>query len=162
MFGINQVIIVGTVAADPDVNVYNDKKKVNLFLAINEKEPRVNKETGELEWQDVTRWAVAEFWGGQAGFIEKYVTKGDNVAIQGKFARSSWDDKETGVKKYKTIIEGNNVNLLTSSKPSKKEIAKAVIAYLESLEAKGINLQTGIAELKAIVEASENLAAQPF
>jgi single-strand DNA-binding protein len=160
MLGINQVVIVGTVAADPDVQKFNEHKRANLFLAVNEKERRVNKETGEQEWTDVTRWVTIEFWGGQAGFIEKYVTKGANIAVVGKFSRTSWEAE--GGKKNKTVVEGSNISLLTSTKPSRKENAKNVLAYLEQLQTQGKSISDGIAALKTVTEAVQELEDMPF
>ncbi|MFK5982352.1 MAG: single-stranded DNA-binding protein, partial [Flavobacteriaceae bacterium] len=48
-------------------------------------------------------WHNVVAWGKTAEIIENYVTKGNEVAIEGKLTTRSWDDKE-GVKRYMTEV----------------------------------------------------------
>lgn len=50
-------------------------------------------------------------WGKTAEIVEKYVTKGKEVAIEGKLTTRAWDDKE-GNKRYTTEIVCNELLLL--------------------------------------------------
>ncbi len=50
-------------------------------------------------------------WGKTAEIIEKYVTKGKEIAIEGKLTHRSYDDKN-GEKKYVTDIIVNELLLI--------------------------------------------------
>ncbi|HJR99517.1 MAG TPA: single-stranded DNA-binding protein, partial [Flavobacterium sp.] len=58
-----------------------------------------------------TEWHRVTAWGKTAEIIEKYVTKGKEIGIEGKLTNRSYDDKD-GVKRYITEIVANEVLLL--------------------------------------------------
>ena len=58
-----------------------------------------------------TQWHNVIAWGKTAEIIEKYVTKGKEVAIEGKLTNRSWEDKE-GVKRYTTEVVCNELLML--------------------------------------------------
>lgn len=152
MYGINQVIVMGTVAAEPDFASYEGgRNKAGLFIAVNTKEQRVDKESGEVKWTDVTRWVSAEFWGTSANFIQQYVKKGSNVAIQGKFSLNSWTNDQ-GEKRSKAVVEGDEIRLIGSTSSTKKQNAESVLRYLEKLQNEGFTLEKGIESLKTKLE----------
>ena len=119
MYGLNEVSLVGTLASEPHINSYEgDKIKADIFLAINEKEPRKDA-SGNVAYQDVVRFTSIEFWGGNAKFIRDYLKKGDHVSIVGKVNRSSWED-ENGQKKSRQYIEGRNITTIGGIKKADK------------------------------------------
>ena len=58
-----------------------------------------------------TQWHRVSAWGKVADIIEKYVTKGKEIAIEGKLTHRSYDDKE-GNKRYITEVVANDILLL--------------------------------------------------
>lgn len=58
-----------------------------------------------------TQWHTIVAWGKVAELAEKYLTKGSEVAIEGKLINRSYTDKE-GVKKYITEVQLNELLLL--------------------------------------------------
>ena len=64
--------------------------------------------------QERTDWHNILAYGKAAENIEKYVVKGSKLFIEGRLQNSSWDDKETGQKRYKTEIVVNDFILLSS------------------------------------------------
>jgi single-strand DNA-binding protein len=103
----NRVQLIGHVGQDPEVkNLEGGKKLANISIATNEVYYKDNGDKVEkTEWHRVTAW------GKTAEIIEKYVTKGKELAIEGKLTTRSYDDKE-GVKRYITEIVANEVLLL--------------------------------------------------
>jgi len=103
----NRVQLIGNAGNDPIVkDLDGGKKVVNLTLATsdfykNDKGERVEK----------TEWHPIVAWGKTAEIIEKYVTKGKQIAIDGKLTHRSYDDKN-GEKRYVTEVLVSEVMLL--------------------------------------------------
>jgi single-strand DNA-binding protein len=103
----NKVQLIGNVGNEPEVKTFGEGKKVaNITIAtndyyINEKGDKVE----QTEWHRVTAW------GKVADIIEKYVTKGKEICIEGKLTHRSYDDKD-GNKRYITEVVANDILLL--------------------------------------------------
>ncbi len=99
--GINKVIIVGNLGADPEVRTFNNGGKVcNLRIATSESWK--DRNTGERK--EKTEWhSVAIFSEGLAGVAEKYLRKGSKVYIEGKLQTRKWQD-QSGNDRYSTEI----------------------------------------------------------
>lgn len=105
----NKVQLIGRAGNDPEVKSLNGGKKVaNINLATSEK--YVNQKGEKVE---DTQWHRVVAWGKTADIIDKYVTKGKEIAIEGKLSTRSYDDKN-GEKRYITEITANEVLLLSS------------------------------------------------
>jgi single-strand DNA-binding protein len=63
----------------------------------------------EGNWQDKTEWHNLVAFGRTAEVAGEYLKKGRTVYIEGALRSSSWDDKETGQKKYKTEVIVNDL-----------------------------------------------------
>lgn len=103
----NTVQLIGHVGQDPEVKTLEGGKKLaTISIATNESYYKENGDKVEkTEWHRVTAW------GKTADIIEKYVTKGKEVAIEGKLTHRSYDDKD-GVKRFVTEVVVNEVLLL--------------------------------------------------
>lgn len=105
----NRVQLIGNVGNDPEVKTFEGGKKVaNLTIATNES---YKNEKGEKVEQ--TEWHRIVAWGKTAEIIEKFVTKGKEIAIEGKLTHRSYDDKN-GEKRYITEVVVNEITLLGS------------------------------------------------
>ena len=105
----NRVQLIGNVGNDPEVKTFEGGKKVaNLTIATNES---YRNEKGEKVEQ--TEWHRIVAWGKTAEIIEKYVSKGKEIAIDGKLTHRSYDDKN-GEKRFITEVVVNEINLLGS------------------------------------------------
>ena len=101
--------MIGNVGNDPEVKTFEGGKKVaNLTIATNES---YRNEKGEKVEQ--TEWHRIVAWGKTAEIIEKYVSKGKEIAIDGKLTHRSYDDKN-GEKRFITEVVVNEINLLGS------------------------------------------------
>lgn len=104
----NSVQLIGHVGQEPEIkNLEAGKKLANISIATNEV---YYKENGDKV--EKTEWHRATAWGKTAEIIEKYVTKGKEVAVEGKLTHRSYDDKE-GNKRYITEVVINEILLLS-------------------------------------------------
>lgn len=105
---VNKVILVGHLGKDPEVKYTPSGTPVAKFsLATNE---RYKDKDGN--WQDRTEWHSIVAWQRTAEVVGEYCKKGSQVYIEGRLKTDSWDDKETGQKKYRTDIIVNDLVLL--------------------------------------------------
>jgi single-strand DNA-binding protein len=103
----NKVQLIGNVGNDPEIKSFDGGKKLaKLAIATNES---FKNEKGEKV--DDTQWHNVIAWGRTADLIEKYVTKGKEIGIEGKLTHRSYEDKN-GEKRYITEIVANEVMLL--------------------------------------------------
>jgi single-strand DNA-binding protein len=103
----NRVQLIGHVGQEPEVKTLEGGKKLaNISIATNEV---YYKENGDKVEQ--TDWHRVTAWGKTAEIIEKYVTKGKELAITGKLSTRSYDDKN-GEKRYITEIIANEILLI--------------------------------------------------
>lgn len=107
---VNKVILVGRLGKDPEVRFTNTGSAVaNFSLATSE---QWNDKEGKR--QERTEWHNIVVWGKQAETCGQYLSKGREVYIEGSIRTSSYDDKNTGQKRYKTEIVAQNVRFLGS------------------------------------------------
>jgi single-strand DNA-binding protein len=103
----NKVQLIGHVGQDPEIKSFDGGKKVaNITIATNDY--YINDKGDKIEQ---TEWHRVAAWGKVADIIEKYVTKGKEVAIEGKLTHRSYDDKD-GAKRYITEVVANDILLL--------------------------------------------------
>jgi len=103
----NKVQLIGHVGQEPEVKTFREGKKVaNMTIATND---YYTNDKGEKVEQ--TEWHRIVAWGKVAELIEKYVTKGKEIAIEGKLTHRSYDDKD-GNKRYVTEVVANDILLL--------------------------------------------------
>ena len=103
----NRVQLIGRVGQDPEVkNLEGGKKVTTITIATNDV---CYKDNGDKVEQ--TEWHRVTAWGKTAEIIEKYVTKGKEIAIEGKLTHRTYEDKN-GEKRYVTDIVVNEVLLL--------------------------------------------------
>jgi single-strand DNA-binding protein len=118
---VNKVFLLGNVGKDPEVRSTGGGTTVaNFSLATSD---RFQDQQGN--WQDRTEWHNLVAFKRTAEIVRDYVKKGSKLYIEGKIQTRSWDDKETGAKKYRTEIIVNDLSLLSgreevggSSRPS--------------------------------------------
>ncbi len=103
----NKVQLIGNLGNDPEIiNLDSGKKLAKFSIATNDSYKNAKGEKIQnTEWHNVVAW------GKTAEIIENYVTKGNEIAIEGKLTTRSWDDKE-GVKRYTTEVVCNELLML--------------------------------------------------
>lgn len=107
MSGVNKVILVGRLGADPEVRYTSGGTAVAKFnLATSE--TYKDKEGGK---QEKTEWHRVVAFGKLGEICGEYLSKGKQVYVEGKLQTRSWDDKE-GNKKYTTEVNIANMVML--------------------------------------------------
>lgn len=107
MSGINKVILVGNLGKDPDIMKFeNGVKKASFPLATTEVYKKDNERVTHTEWHNVVLWR------GLADIAETYLKKGSQVYIEGRIRTRSWEDKESGSKRYTTEIMCDSMTML--------------------------------------------------
>ncbi len=98
---INKVILVGNVGRDPEIRAAQDGTKI-ASLSIATSESWKDKVTGERK--DRTEWHRVVVFNPQISeFVEKYVTKGVKLYIEGQLQTRKWTD-QSGAERYTTEI----------------------------------------------------------
>ena len=107
----NKVQLVGRLGAEPEMKTYGDDKKLaSIRLAVND---RYKNQKGE--WLDETQWFSLVAWSKLAQYVEKYLTKGAEVAVEGRLVNKAFTDK-SGVKRVSTEIVLNEILILSKQK----------------------------------------------
>ncbi|HEV7570660.1 MAG TPA: single-stranded DNA-binding protein [Thermoanaerobaculia bacterium] len=105
---VNKVILIGRLGKDPEIRSIPSGKSVTKFTLATD--DRFTDKSGEK--QERTEWHNIEAWDRLAEICGQYLRKGSLVYIEGSIRTESWDDKETGVKKYRTKIVANTMQML--------------------------------------------------
>ena len=107
MSGVNKVILVGNLGANPELRYTQGQQAVaNLRIATTEK---WTDKSGQK--QEATEWHRVVVWGRQAEICGQYLTKGRQVYIEGRIRTRQWQDQQ-GQKRYTTEIVAQNVQML--------------------------------------------------
>src|SRR3954453_1717906 len=105
---VNKVILVGPLGKDPELRSIPSGTSVAKFtLATDE---RFTDKSGEK--QERTEWHNIVAWGKLGEICGQYLRKGKLVFIEGSIRTDSWDDKESGQKKYRTEIVARDMKML--------------------------------------------------
>lgn len=106
---VNKVILLGNVGKDPEIKFATSGTAIASFsLATSE---RFKEKSGE--WADRTEWHALTAFGKLAEIIRDYVKKGSKLYVEGSLRTSSWEDKQSGQKRYKTEIVVSDISLLS-------------------------------------------------
>ncbi len=105
---MNKAILIGRLGKDPDLSyTQSGTPRCRFSIATSEK---YTDNSGQK--QERTEWHNIVVWGKQGEVCAKYLAKGRMVGIEGKIQTRSWDDQQTGQKKYMTEINGDRVHFL--------------------------------------------------
>lgn len=106
--GVNKVIVVGNLGADPDTKYMPSGSAVtNLSVATNESWK--DKQTGEQK--ERTEWHRVAMFGRLAEIAAEYLRKGSMVYIEGKLRTRKWQDQQ-GNDRYSTEIIADEMQML--------------------------------------------------
>ena len=106
--GINKVILVGNLGADPETR-YTTSGSAITSIRIATSESWKDKQTGEQ--QERTEWHRVKFFGRLAEIAGEYLKKGRQVYVEGSLRTDKYTDKD-GVERYSTDIIANEMQML--------------------------------------------------
>ena len=105
---VNKVILVGNLGRDPEVRTTpNGQPVANFTLATHR---RWRDRDGNR--QEETEWHTVVCWGRQAEVAGEYLTKGKQIYVEGRLQTRSWEDRQSGEKKYRTEVICDNFQML--------------------------------------------------
>ena len=106
---VNRVILVGHLGADPEMKQLPSGTQL-AKLRIATSEAWTDKASGQK--QEKTEWHSVIAYDRLPGNCERYLAKGRLVYVEGSLQTRSWDDKETGQKRYMTEIKARDIVML--------------------------------------------------
>jgi single-strand DNA-binding protein len=103
--GVNKVILLGNLGADPDLrSTQGGQSVLRLRLATTERYLDQNK-----EWKERTEWHNVTVWGKRGEALHRILTKGSTIYVDGSLRTTSYD--KDGTKVYKTEVVAQNIVL---------------------------------------------------
>ncbi|MFQ3630409.1 single-stranded DNA-binding protein [Roseiflexus sp.] len=114
---INNVELIGWIGEAPEQRVFASGSKVCTFN-IATKHFGARSENGERVIE--TDWTPVEAWEKLSDQCMRYLHKGSRVRVVGSLRTQSWEDKETGQRRYKTFVRANEV-LFLDGRPDTNE-----------------------------------------
>ena len=106
--GINKVILIGNLCADPEVR-YTPNNNAVVTVNIATSTGWKDKQTGEM--QERTEWHRVVFFNRLAEIVSEYLKKGSKVYVEGSLRTRKWTDKNN-VEKYTTEIIADEMQML--------------------------------------------------
>jgi single-strand DNA-binding protein len=110
--GVNKVFLLGNVGKDPEIRTTSNGMTVASFTLATA--DRAKDPNGT--WVDKPEWHNLVCFDKTADLVKNYVKKGSSIFVEGKITNRSWDDKESGQKKYRTEIIVNELTFVGGSK----------------------------------------------
>ncbi len=109
MASFNKVILIGNLTRDPQVKYTTGGTAVTeIGLAVNRR--WLDKQSNQ--WKDETTFVDVTLWGRTAEIAGEYLAKGRPVLIEGRLQLDTWDDRESGQKRSKLRVVGENMTML--------------------------------------------------
>ncbi|MBI2502771.1 MAG: single-stranded DNA-binding protein [Candidatus Latescibacteria bacterium] len=106
--GVNKVILIGNIGADPEVKYTASGVPVaNFSLATSES--WTDKSSGQR--QERTEWHRLVLWRKLAEIAGQYLKKGSKIYVEGRLQTRSWDD-QSGQKRYMTEVVVDDMQML--------------------------------------------------
>jgi single-strand DNA-binding protein len=104
----NSVQLIGRLGKDPEVKMFNKNKKATFSMATTDSYKNLKGERVED-----TQWHNVVIWGALADVAEKFLKKGQEIAVEGKLVHRNYET-DKGEKKFITEINVNDLLMLGS------------------------------------------------
>jgi single-strand DNA-binding protein len=110
MASYNKVMLIGNLTRDPEIK-YTPKGTAiaDIGLAVNR-----NYTTEGGEKREETTFIDVTLWGRVAEIVGEYCKKGRPLFVEGRLQLDTWEDKQSGQKRSKLKVVGENIQLLGS------------------------------------------------
>ncbi len=108
MASFSNVVMIGNLVKDPERKEIGESSAVTkISIGINRS---YKKKDGTMEKQ--VSFVDVAFFGKTADFVHKYFHKGEPILVQGHLQQDTWEDKETGAKRSRLYIVGEQVQFV--------------------------------------------------
>lgn len=115
----NKISLIGNVGNQPEIKTVGDIKVASISLGVTEK-GYTTKDGKKVE--DKTMWFRVGLWRGLAEIVEKYVSKGDRLFVEGKMTSREYE--KDGVKHTVWEVTATELELLTPKKDGNSQPAQ--------------------------------------
>jgi single-strand DNA-binding protein len=106
---LNKVMLTGHLGADPEMRFTPQGSAVTTFRVASNR----SWKSGDGVQHDDTEWFRIVAWDKLAEICNEYLKKGTRVYIEGRLQTRSWDDRNTGEKRYITEVVAQDMIILT-------------------------------------------------
>ena len=117
--GLNKVMIIGRLGKDPEMRYTPSGRPVTTFSVATSR----SWNTSDGERKTETEWFNVVAWSGLAEVCKQYLTKGQQVYIEGRLQSRQWED-ENGKRHSSVEIVANEMIILGKREPSKPSKAQ--------------------------------------
>jgi single-strand DNA-binding protein len=118
MASYNKVILMGNLTRKPEVRYTQGGTAICKFgLAVNR---RFKDQTGE--WKEEATFVDVTFFGKRGEAFAKYHDKGKTAFIEGSLRLDQWDDKQSGEKRSKLYVVGDDWQFVGSAPGGGREV----------------------------------------
>ncbi len=108
---LNKAMLLGRMTQDPQVrSTANGQNVASFGVATN----RRWKDRNTTEMKEEVQFHNIVAWGKLGDICSQYMHKGMKILVEGRIQNRSWDDQQTGQKKYRTEIVADNIIMLDS------------------------------------------------
>jgi single-strand DNA-binding protein len=107
---MQKVLLIGNLGRDPEVK-YSQQGTAIAQFSVATTERRKDKD-GEL--QEHTEWFAVKAFNRQAEIVGEHLHKGSRIYLEGRKRTESWDDKQTGGKRYRDLVYADRIEFLDS------------------------------------------------
>jgi single-strand DNA-binding protein len=130
---VNRVELIGWIGAEPEQRFIPSGAAVCSFRVAT-KRPAGRNESGERLFE--TDWTPIEAWDKLAEQCGRYLRKGSRVRVVGSLHTRSWEDRESGQKRFKTIVRAEEVLFLDTrqEQQDETEAAEEAVEVVEVVE----------------------------
>jgi len=158
MRDLNKVMLIGNLTRDPEIRSTNTGQTVASFaIACNRS---WNDQQGVRK--DAVEYVNIVAWGKLAEIVGQIYRKGRKTYIEGRLQTSSWDDKDTGAKRYKTEVIASDLILLDRAPTGEVGAAPAPAATAAPAKPKQEPVAAGDVPTTEIKEDEINIEDIPF
>ena len=142
MQDLNKVILIGRLTRDLGADersfgyLQNGTCKAVVSIAVN------NSKKTDGKWVDEASYFDVVIWGKTAENLKPYLTKGQQIAVEGRLKQDRWQDKQTGNNMSRVIINAESVQLVGG----KREENGSQSAYAQQYNQQNAPVQNGFQE----------------
>ena len=123
---LNRVTLLGHAGKDPQVHILPSGPLVNLSLATSDR-----FKDGRGEWQERTEWHNLVGHQRIGEILRDYVKKGSRIYVEGALRTRSWEDRESGQRRYRAEVVVTDVTLLSQA-PTANDLSGPVLGSSEN------------------------------
>jgi single-strand DNA-binding protein len=111
--GLNKVLLIGHLGRDPEMRYTPSGRPVTSFSLATSR----SWTSAEGERHEETEWFNIVAWGNLAEICKEYLTKGQQIYVEGRLQTRGWED-ETGKKHFRTEVVANEMIMLGDRRSS--------------------------------------------